>query len=123
MDEIIKELNKWHEQENRLNILNEEYKALKEKLDIIGKESLDIQKNKYKYTDAIISKHKYWTNSDSSIIIKVGTLHPKGMMGTEFFVSKKGDKDKKYFSSSLGILYHGDVPIMKERYDELYNAM
>ena len=59
MDEIIKELNKWHEQENRLNILNEEYKALKEKLDIIGKESLDIQKNKYKYTDAIISKHKY----------------------------------------------------------------
>ena len=122
MEELNNLLEKWHKQTNRLNCLDEEYNALKEKLDSIGKESLEIQQNKYKYTDILISKHKYWANSDFSTIIKVVGSN-NNCIGIEFFVSEKGKKDQKFYSSSLGILCHGDVPITEEQYEELYKAM
>lgn len=121
MEELNERLEKWHKQANRLNCLTEEYNTLKEKLDSIGKEILAIQKNKYKYTDILICKHRYWANSDFSTIIKVGSNN--NCIGIEFFVSEKGKKDQKFYSSSLGILYHGDIPITEEQYEELYKAM
>lgn len=121
MEELNKILEKWHKQTNRLNCLNEEYNTLKEKLDSIGKERLEIKRNKYKHTDMLISKHRYWANSDFSTIIKVGSNN--NCIGIEFFASQKGRKDKKCYSSSLGILMHGDNPISEEEYNKIYSTM
>lgn len=115
-------LDKWHSQQKQLAFLDTKWKILKEELDTIGKESLKIQREKCKYTDIIVENHKYFANDDRSMIVKVIGPH-ENSFGIEFHVSEKGKKDRQYFSSSLGILNHGDNPITEEEYKQIYDTM
>lgn len=122
MEKVYEALNKWHAQEKQLKYLDARTKILNDELNKISDERNKIYDEKYKYSDIAVTKHKYWANDDFTMIVRIGDLNRTGP-GFEFFVSTKGKKDEKYYSSSIGILYHGDTPITKEQYETLYNAM
>lgn len=120
--EVKDALDKWHSQRKRLDYLDARDEILQNELRDISKERMKINKDKYTYTDIAVSNHKYWANDDCSMIVKIGNLSGNHI-GMEFFVSQKGSKDKKYYSSSLGILMHGDNPISEEEYQKIYDTM
>lgn len=122
MEKVYEALNKWHAQEKQLKYLDARTKILNEELIKISDERDKIYDEKYKYSDIAVTEHKYWANDDFTMIVRIGNLNRTGP-GIEFFVSTKGKKDEKYYSSSIGILSHGDTPITKEQYETLYNAM
>lgn len=118
-ERVIEALNNWHNQEKNLNFIKARIKAVEEELERLEKEKYQIEsKEKYLYTDIAIKEHKYWTNNNRTCVVKIGDIE-KG----EFFYSDKEKKDKQYFSSSLGILWHGDNPITKEEYIKIYNSL
>lgn len=119
---IFTALEKWKKRENeveillkRLRIIDEERIAVKDKLH-------ELRKDKYKYSDIAIKNHKFWKFKDEEGCILIGDIDAPGG-GTEFFISDKDEKDKRRFSSSLGILYHGIEPITEEEYSKIYNNL
>lgn len=119
---IFTALEKWKKRENeveillkRLRIIDEERIAVKDKLH-------ELRKDKYKYSDIAIKNHKFWKFKDEEGCILIGDIDTPGG-GTEFFISDKDEKDKRRFSSSLGILYHGIEPITEEEYSKIYNNL
>ena len=122
MEKVYEALSKWHAQEKQLKYLDARTKILKDELIKISNERNKIYDEKYKYSDIAVTEHQYWANDDFTMIVRIGDLNRTGP-GIEFFVSTKGKKDNKYYSSSIGILNHGDTPITKEQYETLYNAM
>lgn len=122
MEKVYDALNKWHAQEKQLKYLDARTKILNEELIKISDERDKIYDEQYKYSDIAVTEHQYWANDDFTMVVRIGDLNRTGP-GIEFFVSTKGKKDEKYYSSSIGILSHGDTPITKEQYETLYNAM
>ncbi len=115
-------LNKWHEQEKQLMFLNARCELIRKDYESACKEKNEIEKDKYKYSDIAVREHKYWSNDDGSIIVRIGDINRVGP-GIEFFISQKDRKDQKYYSPSITILGHGDNPISQEKFKELYDKM
>ena len=117
-EKALDAIRKWHKQEKERKFIADRIRILKEEMDALTKEQCKLNKDRYKYTDIAVKEHKFWSNVDGTVIQKIGDLE-RG----EFFRSKKGEKDRRYFSSSLGILFNVNCPISEERYNELYNSM
>ena len=91
---------KWHAQEKQLKYLDARTIILNDELNKISDERNKIYDEKYKYSDIAVTEHQYWANDDFTMIVRIGDLNRTGP-GIEFFVSTKGKKDEKYYSSSI----------------------
>ena len=104
---------KTKEIERRLRVIDEEKEALVNALDVL-------RKDRYKYSDIAIDKHKFWASEDMKSIAKIV---PNKYWDFAFLVSNKEGKDNEYLSSSLGVLYSYPIPITEEKYNEIYNSL
>ena len=121
LDEIKEIVAKFNEREKetedirkRLNILDEEMKTLSKALD-------KLNNSRYEYSDKVMDNHRYWSNEDGSAIARI--IDDEYLSPYVYLASDKDEKDRKYITSSRGILFGYPIPITEEKYYEIYNRL